>query len=269
MVAQKGQKEILTVCVVEGLTLQAVGLGGKLSKIGLFKAHIAFLADALHGLFHTGGGRIQHGAAALLEDARLGGGDLLQGAAQKFRVIQADIGQHCHLRHGDHIGGIQRAAHANLQHHDVALLPQEIFKADAADQFKLRGMVLHGRSQGFYEFRNFCQVLVGDVLSVDLDALVEFIDTGGGKHAHPVARLLQNGGGHGSGAAFAVGAGNVDELQFVVGVAHPLQKFKGSLQTGLTAQPGNRVDIFYSFNSGHFSFLKSVYFASARRPPVG
>ena len=85
--------------------------------------------------------------AAGLDDAGFGGGDLLHRIAQHRCVIQTDVGEHRRLRGGDHVGGVEFAAHAHLAHHDVAPFPREPCECHGRYQLKFRWMVGHAVRQ--------------------------------------------------------------------------------------------------------------------------
>ena len=188
---------------------------------------------------------------AFFEDTGLGLGNLFYGVAQNLCVVKTNVGNDCHFRNRDDIGGIQRAAHANLQHHDVAVLPGKVFKADGSHQLELRRLFFHGFSKLPDIFGDGGNIFVSDLFTVYLHTLVEAENIGGGVKTCPVAGLLQNGGGHGSGAALAVSTGNVDKLQLLFWISHTAKQFLGSAQTGNAALPKEGMDIFNGFCNRH------------------
>ena len=253
MVAQKGQLQSFPAAAIEGLALQTVGNQTQVFKIRFGKTDILLPADFLENCLHTGASPVDHRVAAFFENAGLCPGDLLYGAAQNLDVVQADVGDDRHLRAGDHIGGVQRAAHTHLQNHDVAVVAAEVFKGDTADQLKLCGTFLHRLGKRLDPLGNFRQFFVGNGLAVDLHPLVEAVDVRRGVKAYPVAGFAQNVCAHCGGRAFAVGAGNVDIFQLVMGVSQLFQKGLGPAQAGNAALPAHGVDIFNGFVCGHFS----------------
>ena len=68
---------------------------------------------------------------------RRDGGD---GISQILGVIQADGGDHAGQRGLDHIGGVQAAAHAGLQHHHIHLLLPEQHHRHIKQKLKKRGV---------------------------------------------------------------------------------------------------------------------------------
>ena len=244
MVPQQRQNQVLPGAAVKYLTIQRMLFQPKRVKIRLFQADVLFPADLLVHRFHRRGTAVHHSVAALLEDAGLGQRNLLHGIAQILRMIQADVGDHRHLGHFNDVGGIQRAAHAHFQHHDVALLAAEILEGDAGNQLEFRGGFLHGVRQGLDVLCHRSQIFIGNLHAVHLHPLMEAVDVRRGVQSRAVARLLQNGRGHGGGAALAVGARNVDKLQLFLGIPHFCQKGLGAAQSGNAALPADGMDIF-------------------------
>ena len=224
MLAQQGEVQRLHAAKIEDLPLQRMGAGAERIKVHQMEGG-AHLAAALghHGL-HGGGGAVQHRVAAGFDDAALGGGDLLQRVAQHLGMVQADIAQHGGLGRADDVGGVEFAAHAYLAHHHVALAAGKPGKGDGGDHLKFGGLLEDAVGQGLDLLGDGAQLVVGDHLAVDLHALVEADDVGGGVQAGAVARLPQHRGHHGAGGALAVGAGDVDEFQRPLRMAHFIQQ---------------------------------------------
>ena len=65
------------------------------------------------------------------------------GVPQLLHMLQADVGDHRHLRRGDDVGGVQPSAQAHLQHHQVTLGLPEIEHAQGGHQLELGGGVVH------------------------------------------------------------------------------------------------------------------------------
>ena len=235
-----------------------MGFQNQAVKIRLPEGHVPFGADPLIHRLHGRGAPIDHRMAVRLENAGLGFRDFLHGVPKILGVIQADVGNHRHLGHLDDIGGVPGAAHAHLQHHNIAFLPIKILEGDAADQLEFRGRLGHGVSQGLHIFRNFRQILIGNLHPVHLNPLMEAVDIGRGVQPRPIARLAQNGGGHGGGASLAVGTGNVDEFQLFLRISHFLQKLLGSTQSGDAALPADGMDVGNGLLGVHIGFFLSA-----------
>ena len=93
-------------------------------------------------------------------------------------MLQANVGDDGNFRKVDHVGGVERTAHADLQNDDVTLLLGKKLHGDGGDQLELAGMVFHGVSKDTNVFCDSCEVLSGNVQSVDLHALAEVLDIG-------------------------------------------------------------------------------------------
>ena len=156
-------------------------------------------------------------------------------------MVKADVAQHGGLRRADDVGGVEFAAHAHLAHHDVALAAGKPREGDGGDHLKLGGLLEDAVGQGLDLLGDLAQLLVGDHLAVDLHPLVEPDDVGRGVQAGAVAGLPQHRGHHGAGGALAVGAGDVDELQRPLRVAHLVQQCADTRKTGDAALPADGV----------------------------
>ena len=243
MLAQQGEMEIFPAAEVEDLPLQRMLPQVQLGKVHLVErcAHLA--AALLHHGFHAVGGAVQHRVAAGLDDAALGGGDLLQCVAQHLRVVKADVAQHGSLGSADDVGGVELAAHAYLAHHDVAPAAGKPREGNGRDHLKLGGLLENAVGQRLDLLGDGAQLVVGDLLAVDLHPLVEADDVGRGVQAGAIARLPQHRGHHGAGGALAVGAGDVNKFQRPLRMTHLVQQGADTLQTGDAALPADGVDV--------------------------
>ena len=75
--------------------------------------------------------------------------------------------------------------------------------------------------------------LLGYHLAVDADTFAEVDEVGRGVEAHLVASFLEDGGEEVGDGAFAVGAGDMDGLEFALGVAEGGHHVDGGLYIGL------------------------------------
>ena len=172
------------------------------------------------------------------------------------------MGNHRSLRGGNHIGGVQTAAQAGLQHHDIALRLQKIDHPNGGHQLEL-GLVLR-RLQ--HLGGNLRQVLPGDGRAVHLEALVEGPQVGGGVQAGFQPRRREHRGQHGGGGALAVGPGDVDKFQLLLGVAQPSQQAADAVKPRLLAHPGPLMDEVRRFLSRHGVTPPEYWPASQARP---
>ena len=93
-------------------------------------------------------------------------------------MIHAQCRNDCALRGINDIGGIQRAAKAHFQHHDLTFLLGKIEHSQRCDDLKLGGHIFHGIGGRLYLLHQLHQRFVRDLHTVDLDALVEAVDEG-------------------------------------------------------------------------------------------
>ena len=120
---------------------------------------------------------------------------------------------------------------------------EEVEKTKGGDQLKFCGGIGEGVGDGADPVYQCLQILIGDRNSIDLHPLIEPVDVGGGVQSHPPTSGLQAASDTGGGAAFAVGAGDVDEAELPFWIAQGAQQGAGAAQTGLAALPLHRVDI--------------------------
>ena len=131
----------------------------------------------------------------------------------------------------------------------------EVHQGDGGDELELGGGIGHGLGVGLDELGDLGKLAVGDVLPAHAHPLVEADNEGGGVQSHLVARLLQDGRQHGRGGALAVGAGDMDELQGVLGIAQSGGQLNGPLQPGAAALPAGGVDEIKGLGVGHGDLL--------------
>ena len=257
MPAQQGQGVQLPL-VCKALAIETVKLAVDLVKVGNAQAGAQGGAALPHYVHHALLLLVKHAVTAGLDDSRLLGGDLFHRVPQDLGVVQADIHDHRGLRRSNDIGGVQPAAQSRLQHHNVALFLLKPQESGGGHHLKLRGVILHCVGGGLHQGHHLCQSLIPDGLAVDLHPLIEAGQIGGGEKAGAVAAAFHHRGEHGGAAALAVGAGNVDELQGILGAAQLFQQRRDPRKPRLGAQPGDAVDIFQSFLIIHI-YLQSAF----------
>ena len=233
------------------LPVQIMGQGSQAVGLGNGDRDVQGGAAIPEHLLHRGQVGVEHRVAAGLKDAGLGGGDGLHGGAQELGVVQADVGEDRDLRGGDHVGGVEFAAHTRLQDHNVAALPVEPGQGDGSDQLKLGGQIRHGLGEGPDIVRDRGQCLPGDHFPVDLHPFPEVDHVGRDEQTGPIAGSGQDGGEGGGGAALAVGAHDVDVLGPQLGIPQPVHQLGNAAEPGHGALPGHRVDVLQSFFVSH------------------
>ena len=189
----------------------------------------------------------------------------LSAASLSLHMIHAQRRDDRTLRRVDDVGGIQRAAQAHLQHHDVAFRLSEPEHPQCRDDLELGGDIGHGIGSGLHTLHQPHQRLVRDLLAVYLNALVEPVDKGRSIQAHPVTRRLQAGSQHGRRAALAIGARHMDESQLLVRISQCGQQGPGAGQARLVPRPLDGMDIVQRFFIVHCAMPRIVLFSSSRR----
>ena len=227
----------------EALAAEIVTQRHQYGRIGPIERNVLLAAEFLNDRADGGDVRIERGGAAGLEDARLGAGNGLHGAAKVFGVIQPDVGEDGGFRGGDHVRRVQLAAHSGFEHHDVRTLVGIPLQGNGGVQLKLRGRVCHRVGIGADEFRFGGKSLAGDHLAVDLHPLAEVDHPGGDKQAGLVTGLLQHRGQHGSGAALSVCTDDVNKFEPLFGVSEPPHQLRDPFQPGNGALPVDGGDV--------------------------
>ena len=255
MLSQKRNFQIFSRAEVKDLAGEVGVTESNAVEIRLVQACAGSGAGLFKNLLDARLAAVDHRVAAL-DDAGLGGGDLLQGIAQHLSVVEADVADDGSLRRGDDVRGVQLAAESDLQRDDLAVMAHEVFHGDGRDQLELRRMILHRLGVRPDELGDLCQLLIGDHLAVHLHPLIEAEDEGRGVKPRAVARGAEYGGQHGGSGALAVGAGDVDEFQLVLRVSDALKQFAGAGQTRHGALPAHGMNVAQRFRIGHdFTFF--------------
>ena len=192
--------------------------------------------------------------AALLDDARLLGGNIHQGISQKLHVIHADAGDRGHQRMGHDVGGIIHAAHAGFQHNNVAGFPGKPEQCHRGDGLKLPGAVPAFQADGVdgvqHLFSQIGQRLGRDHLAVDLEPFPEIGDIGADGQPGLIPRLLQDRRGHYGQGTLAVGARDMDAFEVLFRVAQLVHQSAHPVQCAVAAV-GQRVQGFNCLLWGH------------------
>ena len=136
---------------------------------------------------------------------------------------------------------------------------REMLESDGGHQLEFRRMLArlvgHGLGVLAYEQRHVAQVLEGDVAPVDADALFELDDVGTREQTGPETGCLQDACDVGAGRALAVRAGDVHELQAVLGAAHAVEQVARAFQAQAGFLPArfvdvcNRIEVVHSFSN--------------------
>ena len=185
----------------------------------------------------------EHGA--VLDDAGLVGGDLLDGVAQPGGMVQADGCDHLDIL-GHDIGAVPGSAHADLDDGDVDRMigedgqghdGQDLEEAHARPARRGRALI-HHPDVGGHVLPRGDEPLLADRLAVQGDALANGGQVGAGEAAGAHAGGGQEALGHAGGGGLAVGAGDVDVAVGPLGVAEQVEGPFDALQTRLDAVLG-------------------------------
>ena len=167
------------------------------------------------------------------DDAGLLAGDLPERVAQQRRVFEADVGNDAHDRQ-DEVRGVEPSAQPRFDHGHLDVALREIVERERRGHLEER------------EFRRDHHVVVlvhevhdlllGDHLAVDADALAEILQVGRGEKPRAVAGLLKHRGDHVRHGAFAVGARHVYGEEVALGVAQMTAERGDALQSRLVTR---------------------------------
>ena len=214
--ARKRNGNIFPRFIGEGLSLRAVVHVADLALVHHLQGAVLLFASILDDLCSLALLLRGNHHGIRLDDTSLLRGDLRERIAQKVCVIHADGGNNLHQRGGDDVGGIQKAAAAHFQRHDVAALFLKIEKRQGGLYLKDGGAgkarFLHVLGSGGNGRHMAGERLFFDVLPVHLNALPVGKQRGRDVASGTVARAGQDRGKIGQNRSFSVGTGNVNEL---------------------------------------------------------
>ena len=190
--------------------VEAEGVSGEgfVDEIEWGALFVGFLLDDGAGFGGLGGGEDWFGGT---DDACFFAGDFGEGVAEMFLVIKSDGGDDGDVG-GDGGGGIEAAAHAGFEDEEFAVVFGEVFEGNGEGEFEEGGVV-------FPIFDQFAEggevadgVFFGDFSTGDADAFAEVDEVGGSEESGAAAGGAGHGVDEGADGAFAVGAGDVDDL---------------------------------------------------------
>ena len=156
---------------------------------------------------------------AVLEDAGLFRGDVVQRRPKLGHVILADAGDGGHFGLND-VGAVQPPAQTRLHDGDIDLVVGKIFECDGGQHVE----VGRHRAGMRVTIGSTCRTRRAksawrDHLAIDDDAFADIDQVRAGVKADLVAAGLEHGRDHGASAALAFGSGNVDRTELVLRIA--------------------------------------------------
>ena len=273
MFAEQRQLQVLESSAGEDLTGKTVRLQADRIEVRLVKPCANLPAARFKHRLHRRLLAVNDSVAAGLDDTGLGRRNFLERIAQNLGVVKPDVAQDRRLGGQDHVCRVKFAAHADLADYDVAFFALEVFKAQRRNHFKFGRLLENRVGKGLDVLGQLADCLVGNLLPVDLDALVEAENIGRRVKTRLVACRLKNRGEHRAGRALAVGAGDMDEFAGALGVIQFVEQRVDALKTRDAALPADSVDVMQCLFQRHNEKLLSFRFrprarASAHRKPA-
>ncbi len=182
-----------------------------------------------------------------LHDRRLLAADRREGAPQVALVVVLHVGHHCHAK-VEHIGRVEAASHADLDHCQVDTLPRKL-----TDRRGGQGLELGGRTQphghlvdrGQHGRDRLGEALRGEGHPVDGDPLPVADEMRLRHRANPHAGRLEHGAHHRDHAPLAVGARDQRAAQAALGMVERLHQRLDTLEAQAHAEAaarGERLD---------------------------
>ncbi len=185
--------------------------------------------DDRHDLFLVGLATDDGGASGL-DDAGLLGGDLFDGVAQPCHVVHIDrpddrgVGV-------EHVGGVPAAAHADLHDGHVDRSVGEFPDGHGGEHFEeahlrlaeLVHLHIDDGDQILDLVPGVDEIVIGKLLAVDGDALVDVLQMRRGVQAGAHAVGTADGLRHAGGGPLAVGAGDVDHAERLLRMPHDVE----------------------------------------------
>ena len=265
VLAEKRKLQVLESSAGEDLAGKTVRLEPDGIKVRLVKRRAdllaAFFKDRLDGRLLP----VDDSVAAGLDDPGLCRCDFLQRVAQNLGVVETNVAQNGSFGRQDDVRRVKFAAHADLADHDVAFFALEVFKAQRRDHLKLGRLLENRVRHGLNILGQFADGLVGDLLAVYLNALVEAENVGGRVETCFIARGLKDRGQHRAGRALAVRARDMDKFAGALRVPHFIEQRFDALEPGNAALPADSMDIVQCLFQRHNEKLLSLKSVLARR----
>ena len=210
------------------------------------------LQDNLQGL--TTGRR--HQGHPFFYDASLHKGYLTHGVAQVFHVVHGHIGNDRHQGQR-HVGGVNGASQAHLQHQEVHLLPVKIDKSEGCAHFKLRwvfkSLFNHVLQVGPQFINNIRHGLLRNRPPVYGVSFCISMEVRRRVCAHTVPGFPQYGMQHGGGRSLAIGAAHVNDPQLAVWIVESSQQLSYPAQTKIKPKLGKVLHILNGLTVIHLS----------------
>ena len=182
--------------------------------------------------------------AARLDDAHLLLRDLLDRVAEPGHVIHVDRPDHRRIR-VEHIRRVPSTAHADLDNRDVDRRVRELPDCHRREHLEeahaRRALLVHflvdERNEVLHLIPQFHEVVVGQALPVDDDALAHMLEMRRRVQAGPHAVCPADRFGHACRGSLAVRAGDVDDAERVLRIAEQVEDHPHSLEIQVRRVP--------------------------------
>ena len=184
---------------------------------------------------------------ATLHDRRLLAADRREGASEVPLVIVLDVGHHRHAE-VEHVGRVEPAPHADLNHGQVDPLSRELANRGGGERLELGGraetlghLVDRGQHRGDRVGKALCR----ERRSIDRDPLAVADEMRLRHRPHPRAGRLQHRAHHGDHATLAIRPGHQRPAQAALRVVERVHQRLDALETEAHAEAaarGERID---------------------------
>lgn len=179
-----------------------------------------------------------------LDDAHLLLRDLLDRVAEPCHVIHVDRPDHRRIR-VKHVRRVPSTAHADLDDRDVDRRVRELPDCHRCEHLEeahaRRALLVHflvdERDEVLHLIPQFHEVVVGQALPVDGDALAHMLEMRRRVQAGPHAVCPADRLGHARGGSLAVRAGDVDHAERVLRIAEQVEDHLHSLEIRVRRVP--------------------------------
>ena len=173
ILAKKAQVVRPAAAVLEDLTVERGRNALELFLRGDREGHTLLRAFFTRDVFYALALAEEHGVRAVLDDAALLRGDLLDRVAENGRVLKADVRHDADFRRGNDVRRIHAPAEADFERDDVAPLLHKVQKGDGRHDLKARGHFAHLLRRVPHGVRERDEGFIVDLFPVHAHALVE------------------------------------------------------------------------------------------------
>ena len=216
-------------------------------EVRLYQTGGYFSTPVFYYFFHGWRTSVDDGGPVFLDNSGFDCGDLFDRIAQLPGVVETYVGYDGAFRNIYHVRSVKQTADTDFEQDDLSFFlgePAERRAHDHLEPVHLFFCLIDGIPYGL---RNPDKIIVGDLLSVDLHALIVSEYVRRSEQRGPVSRLSEDAGDHGAGTAFAVRPCDMYEFQFFMRVAQQFEKGIDPGKVVVLVRAGVRIDEFQCF----------------------